>query len=477
MLSFFRIINPFRKNTTYSQLFVSLVASVLLISFAGIYLIIDEQKKVNSHLTKEYAAQRIQGLIQLIDKTPPDARAEAISLLSVLPNTFTLNMPWQADDARIKDEYSQKLRSYLLTGLDSKYELQFIDLNKSKPEDYTAVNFVNDPKFKTFHSDITQPYNHRELFLQVKLSDDAVVTIHFFRPDELESLAVRFIVVFLICAFFIVLIGSWGIYRITKPLETLADYAIQIGNNLESTAPDMDGPKEINVLMASFEKMRQKLRDYIEARTQALYAVSHDLRLPLTRIRILIDRDDLPTGVKESVIQDLDEMNDMVGQTIDFLKIGKESESFSVVNINSLIDVATERFEDLGMIIQMDGRISKAVAIQPNAIMRCFNNILGNAHRYGGDTIDIQLSETETHLLIAIADNGPGIPESELSNVLEPYIRIENSRSKETGGTGLGLSIARKIIENHDGKIWLESPEGKGLTVFLQIPFQQNIES
>ena len=339
-----------------------------------------------------------------------------------------------------------------------------------------TLNFVNDSKFKKFHHDITKPYDQREMFLQVKLYDGAITTIHFFKPDELESLSLRFIAISLVCALFIILIGSWGIYRITKPLDVLADYAIKMGSNLELKPPTMDGPKEIHVLTTAFEKMRQKLREYIESRTQALYAVSHDLRLPLTRIRILIDRDDLPADVKESVIQDLDEMNEMVGQTIDFLKIGKESEPFNTVNMNSLVDVAAERFEDLGMLVSIEGKITRSVSVQPNAIMRCLNNILGNSHRYGGDEIKISMQEFDKFFQISITDNGPGIPEDQLTQVLEPYIRIENSRSKETGGTGLGLSIARKIIENHEGKIGLESANNHGLTVFINLPFEQEMD-
>jgi len=268
---------------------------------------------------------------------------------------------------------------------------------------------------------------------------------------------------------FIVTVTSWFIYKLTKPLKELAHAANELGSNLNVPPLVESGQQEILTATKAFNVMQRNLKTHIETRTQALFAVSHDLRLPLTRLRLRIE-DAIPLNIKTQIEQDLEEMEQMIEQTLSYLKAGQNTESFIKININSLLDSICDNMEDLGANINRHGEINTPVSAQPQAITRCLSNIFENARRYGGSSINVTLEDYLSHVKITVEDNGNGIPEKDLLNVFEPYYRLETSRSRYTGGTGLGLAISKKIIEHHHGKILLTSPINKGLIVTILLP-------
>ena len=206
----------------------------------------------------------------------------------------------------------------------------------------------------------------------------------------------------------------------------------------------------------------------METRAQALSAVSHDLRLPITRIRLRMECE-VPEPTREKIERDLAEMDAMISHTLEFLR-GSNGEQVAAVNLNSMLDSLIEDMEEMGVNIQRIGQCAAPIKARPHALRRCIANLLDNARFYGKGEIRVDVTDQSDTVRIAITDNGPGIPPDQLEKVFEPYIRLETSRAKHTGGTGLGLTIAKAIAEGHGGTLTLESAQGLGATAILTLP-------
>jgi signal transduction histidine kinase len=215
--------------------------------------------------------------------------------------------------------------------------------------------------------------------------------------------------------------------------------------------------------------MQRDLRRYLETRAHALAGVSHDLRMPLTRLRLRLER--LPEGeLRSKIEEDLAEMDAMIRSTLEYLGAGSGAEKPVRLNLNALLEGVVEDVEALGARIKVHGEATAPLLAQPQAIRRCLVNLLENARRYGGGDIDVKVNDSSESVEIRVEDRGPGIPKDDIERVFEPYVRLEASRAKHTGGTGLGLAIARAIARSTGGDVVLEARMGGGLSAVLNLP-------
>ena len=157
-------------------------------------------------------------------------------------------------------------------------------------------------------------------------------------------------------------------------------------------------------------------------------------------------------------------------RTLEYLRAGSASEKMVRLDVNALLDSVSEDMMTVGAHIRLTGHASTPILASPEALRRCLDNLLDNARRYGGDDMDMSISERIDTLEIRIEDRGTGIPASELERVFEPYVRLESSRAKHTGGSGLGLAIARAIARAHGGDVTLEARAGGGISAILSLP-------
>ena len=259
---------------------------------------------------------------------------------------------------------------------------------------------------------------------------------------------------------------AWiGARWLSNPIKHMARAADELGKNLNSpTISETSGPSEVRQASKVFNQMQARLRQQMEERNHFLAAVSHDLRTPLTRLKLRaekIDQHDLRTDVQN----DLNEMTEIIDTTLGYLRGDEQPEATYLLDIGALVNSLAE---DAGDVITVSGN-ARPIRLQPLSIRRCLNNLIGNALRYG-ERAAINISETDEEILIAIHDEGPGIPEDKLETVFTPFYRIDASRSRHTGGIGLGLSIARDMAGKQGGKITLRNaPEG-GLVATLALP-------
>lgn len=267
----------------------------------------------------------------------------------------------------------------------------------------------------------------------------------------------------------------WAVATVaTKPLRKLADAALHLADNIEHPPlPEDKGPTEVRHAAQAFNQMQQSLLKHIQERSFILGAISHDLQTPLTRLRLRLEKvKDAP--LKQALINDLTATQDMVREGLDFARLCGEQIPQTTLDLAALATAICDDYADSGHPIGLslpDGPVMMTGS--PHLLTRCLNNLLNNALSYASaPTLSIVCEKD--HLFCTVADEGPGIPASELQHVLEPYRRVEDSRSRQTGGSGLGLSIARMIVEKHGGQLHLQNRPlpAHGLIVTLKLPRQ-----
>jgi len=215
-------------------------------------------------------------------------------------------------------------------------------------------------------------------------------------------------------------------------------------------------------------KSQARINRYVEDRTRILSAVSHDLKTPITRLRLRAELLD-DTEQRESFIRDLAELESMTAATLDFLRGMQADEPLRPVDLRALIESLAEDAAELGHEVTVDGDEPEPVAARPLALKRCLANLIDNAVKYG-DRARVSLQERVGDTVVRVVDEGPGIPEAERERVFEPFYRLESSRSRETGGAGLGLTIARSIARGHGGDLSLNDGKDGGLEAVLTLP-------
>lgn len=264
-------------------------------------------------------------------------------------------------------------------------------------------------------------------------------------------------------------IVSWLLVRwLTRPLRELADAARAFYAIPAQTPVKEKGPREIRALAIAFNEMRRRIQRLVEDRTQALAAVSHDLKTPITRLRLRAE-DISDAQVRDSIADDLDEMERMLDQTLAFLRGARADEPVKPVDIGAILQSLVTDMADAGKDVSFEGKPDAVIAGRRLALKRAFANLLDNAVKYGGRA-GVNVDADGNDVSISIADNGPGIAPGDLERVMQPYVRLEPSRNARTGGFGLGLTIAKAIIEGHGGRLVLQNrPEG-GLTAIVDLP-------
>ena len=266
----------------------------------------------------------------------------------------------------------------------------------------------------------------------------------------------------------IIVIGVLLLRWATRPLRDLALAAERFSLDQAPTPLSEVGPAEVRRAARAFNTMGERIQRLVAERMQALAAVSHDLRTPITRLRLRSElmEDD---ATRDLVDADLSEMEAMIDSTLEFLRGGVSSEAIRPLDIVSVIETIVDDHIDQGRTITLSGLGHGRVLGRLLALKRAFWNLIGNAVKYG-DQVSIAISETPTGLSFIIEDDGPGIPEQEVERAFQPFVRLEESRSRETGGTGLGLTIARAVIHAHGGEILLANRAEGGLRVTVTLP-------
>lgn len=265
-----------------------------------------------------------------------------------------------------------------------------------------------------------------------------------------------------------------GVIYATRRLSEIARAADKLGRGEETPALSEDGTREIRRLTQAFNQMSLRLRRFVQGRTQMLAGISHDLRTPITGLRLrteLVDEDDN----RERMLALIDDMHHLTEATLALARDESFTEKSDLIDVSALAGGICDDLQDAGIDVTLEARPGISLMCRPHSLRRAIRNLAENGAKYGGRA-RILVEDTPESVRIMVDDDGPGIPEDKMEQAFLPFVRLEESRSRATGGSGLGLAITRSIVLNHGGDIALMNrPEG-GLRATITLPKSQATE-
>jgi signal transduction histidine kinase len=434
------------------------------------------------------SVQRIADIVKLLDSTAPAERARIVNVLNSPQLRIALNAPRLAaapdadDNAERAAQFASALRRLLGDG--RLPEVQVVDAPTWAP----AVPGMKGPGYGRMMGGpgmaegpdlpggkgVFGPGPYRSghagvaFVVQVPLADGMQVTFDSRQPGETVGWPWRLLVSLTVLLAGVIVLTLFAVRWVTRPLKTLALAAEDLGRDINRPPLDESGPLEVSRAARAFNTMQQQLAGYIRERTRIFAAMSHDLKTPITRLRLRAELLDDP-ALRVKFEKDLQEMEALVSTTLDFMRGLDNGSLAQPIDVNALIESLQADAVEVGGNVRIEGSALAPFHGNPQALKRCLSNLISNATCYG-KSATLVVEDAVERLRVHVRDRGPGIPEAELERVFEPFHRLEASRSRETGGTGLGLSIARSIARAHGGDIVLRNLPQGGLEATLTLP-------
>ncbi len=310
------------------------------------------------------------------------------------------------------------------------------------------------------------------LMIGMRLPDGTWVNVTVPMPRVRWLLSGTFLVAFLVMTVAAAGLTLWAVRRLTAPVATLAAAAERLGRDLNAPPLPEDGPAELATAAAAFNIMAARMRRLLADRNFMLAAIGHDLRTPITRLKLraeFIEDEEL----RRKSLADLDELEAMVSATLAFGRDTLSDEALASIDLaellRTLLDEAADAWPDAAERLAYAGPDHLTVGARPIALKRALTNLVGNAVKYGGGA-RLTLAAHDRMATVLVDDDGPGIPPEEAERVFQPFVRLEASRNRETGGVGLGLTIARNILRAHGGDVAIAARPGGGTRATATLP-------
>jgi signal transduction histidine kinase len=271
----------------------------------------------------------------------------------------------------------------------------------------------------------------------------------------------------------VTLLGLWAARALTAPLSSFAKAAESFSLNGGAAPLPERGPEEIRSVARALNRMRERITGLIDDRTKMLAAISHDLRTPITRMRLRSEFIEDETH-RSRMLDDLDQMRAMLESVLSFLRNGRRLEAMTLSDVASTLQLITDQFADIGRKVAYDGPAHAMATVRPDDLHRAVTNLVENAVRFGAEAV-IRLRVSQDQLTIDVEDDGPGISDALKQNMLEPFVRGDDARNMdEAAGFGLGLSITNAIATAHGGALSLHDRQPHGLVVRMRLPTHQD---
>lgn len=306
------------------------------------------------------------------------------------------------------------------------------------------------------------PGGGRHLQAHLTLSDGAPLTIDL-HPAGVMPVA-DWLPYVLVAQIGLLVLCSWlAMRQAIRPLANLAKAADALDPNRNTPRLSETGPKEVAHAATAFNAMRDRIAQHLQERVQILAAISHDLQTPITRMKLRAEMAE-DSIERDKLLQDLGEIERLVKEGVAYARSAHgNDERASRIDLTSFVESLAYDYQDTGKAVTVGTLSGGAIVTRPNALRRILTNLIDNALKFGGSAeIEVQRL-AEKKIVIKVRDRGPGIPESELEAVLQPFFRLENSRNRDTGGTGLGLAIAQQLAAAIGASLILRNRDGGGL--------------
>jgi signal transduction histidine kinase len=405
------------------------------------------------------AAARIDDAVRVLNAVAPAQRPRIMDAIADATLKLTDGKPSGGDSAAVekKTELYDAAHEALTLALEPDTRFDVIDAQpvNLNPDSWYARNFGERAGIG--------------IEAAVMLGDGTWITAESTNPPRATTWFTRLLRNLAIVDGVMLVLLFFAVRLVTRPLSVLAGAAEELGRNIERPPLPETGTVELARASRALNIMQDRLKRYVETRLKALGAMSHDLKTPITRMRLRAEMLE-DAELKTRFIRDLDAMQQMVGSTLDYMRgLSDGGEEVSAIDLNALISSLKQDAEEAGHTVTVAGESPGPVMGRAQALRRCLQNLLDNALAYGRRA-DITVRGEGRSVNVAISDQGPGIPESDIERVFDPFYRVEGSRNRNSGGSGLGLSIARNIAQAHGGAVRLRNLPQGGLEATLVLP-------
>lgn len=461
-------------RTLFARLTLVLLGGLLAAQLLSFGVHMHDRSELLAQASGMRSAQRIADIVRLLDSMSPAERDKVVHVLSAPPLSVRLGEPpLSAPDANSESGARALLFGTLLKRFIGDDHPLVVGMAVGGPPrgipgvgpGFGMMRHADDDdegrsaRHRGHEGRGTTPGGGMVFVAQVTLGDGTRVTFDARQPQATEHWPARLagsIAVLLIAVIVVSLIAvRWA----TKPLKALAVAADALGREIHRPPLVETGPEEVASAARAFNTMQARLAGYLRERLQVFAAMSHDLKTPITRLRLRAELLNDPK-LREKFDGDLREMELMVASALDFLRGMDSSEPVQPVDINALLESLAADIRETGGTVSVSGAVAAPFRGRVGVLKRGLANVLENAVKYGGSA-QVYVEDLPDRLQIQICDNGPGLAEDQLEKVFEPFYRVEGSRNRDTGGTGLGLAIARNAAVLHGGTITLHNrPEG-----------------
>lgn len=473
-------------RSLFGRLVAVLLAGFVVAQLVTLYLNASEREQLLLRSGGLHVAQRIADLANLLDSLAPSERVKVAAVFDGPPLSIALDrppLPAGSNDASGNLQLAM-FAAMLRYGLGDGMPVVVVgapDVPDAAPPPRASRQrrgpgigypMMGDAMMGG-HSMMMEedasilPAGGESFVVQVRLHDGSLATFDSYLTPQAAAVPNRIALTLGASLLVVVVLSLIAVRWATVPLRTLAIAAEALGRDLNRPPLPEDGPAEVRRAAAAFNTMQQRLARFIAERTQVLTAMSHDLKTPITRLRLrteLLDDQDLRARFN----RDLEDMETMVRQTLEYMRDSATSEPVQRIDVQALLDSLQEDYRETNGEVRIRGRALTPYTGRLLALRRCLTNLVDNALRFGVRAT-IVVEDGPTMLTLRVQDEGPGLPADQLGRAFEPFFRGEASRSRDTGGTGLGLGIARNIARAHGGDLVLRNRAEGGLEAIVTL--------
>jgi signal transduction histidine kinase len=470
-------------DTLLGRLMLVLVAGLIVSHAVGWWIYAIDREATVREVGGFAVAQRIANLARLVEESPPDWRERIVAATS--DAGFRLSLASQppdfsqaADAGPVAAAIQAYLAERLSAGDDGRSVLSAARTIERPSERGHGRGMGWGRSMNMLGMGPAQGYGRGRfaamgealvaLDVAVPLSGNQWLVASTALPEASPIYSRQFIVSMAVMALVIVLVSIYAARRVTAPLAELAGAALRLGRNVHAPPIPETGTRETRQASRAFNDMQARLRETIDNRTRLLAAISHDLRTPLTLLRLRAENV-ADTDERDKMLATLAEMEAMIATTLQYARDEIASEPERTIDIAALLASLADDMGDAGLDVSLAPAAPMAIACRPTALKRALRNLLDNAVKYG-TRARVALRDMGTEADITIDDDGPGLAPEEIARVFEPFYRVEGSRSRDTGGIGLGLAITRSLIERQGGSVMLANRTEGGLRARVRLP-------
>ncbi|MBT6410807.1 MAG: HAMP domain-containing protein [Betaproteobacteria bacterium] len=457
------------------QLTGILFLAVILAQIGTVWLLTDDENPVMDTMEKHQVLEFNAAVVDLLRNSPATQQQQILNTLSIGTSRYWIdsepfigtdlvpNHYLQARLAKLLEVREKEVRVYTEPHRPANWHCDHFSEDVRKVRQGTKV----DENFYSIYGDGSHPCVS-EVLTSINLGSlgwlNTADNNKFTVLDEIR--ATNLIVTLGLALILIVIVIAGWIRYITRPMRALSEAAEQSGRgNTFATIPEQ-GPLEVRKTVHAFNRMQGRIQQFVQDRLAVLGAISHDLRTPVTSMRLRVELMDKCED-RQRLLSNIEDMEAITSASLELIEFSAVDEESRNVNLNALVSSLCDDLVYLGLPVSYKESDHVIYRCHPRSLKRALDNVIRNAVRYGFEA-RVNLHETHEGIKITVQDRGDGIPQELHEHVFEPFIRLDKSRKHKTGGVGLGLSITRTIVRNHGGEISLKNtPAGLKVTIML----------